>query len=195
MTPLFQTAIQRFDEENAKDPHSDQMDGRNQPKELVYAERLTDWVLKLSPDASEILQLAARCQHLCRWKIPRNQYEMNRTGYLKWRSDLKKFHSEKAGGILKEVGYNSEIIEKVQALNLKKNFPNDPESQILEDALCLVFLEFQLEDFAKKNPEDKVIQILQKTWKKMSANAHQQALNLPFENSVRTLITRAISTI
>jgi hypothetical protein len=189
MTSPFEKAILRFDQENSKDPNREE----NQPKELLYAKRLTDWVLKLSPQASEVLQLAARCQHLCRWMIPRSQYEMNRAGYLKWRSDLKKFHSEKAGEILKEIGYNSETIRKVQELNLKKNFPNDPESQVLEDALCLVFLEFQFQEFVEKNSADKVISILQKSWEKMSKQGQEEALKLSLGKEEENLIQRALS--
>jgi hypothetical protein len=189
----FDNAIRRFDEENAKDPNSEIIDGNKCPRELVYAERLTEWVLKLSPTASESLRLAARCQHLCRWAIPRNQYEMNRAGYLKWRNDLKKFHAQKAGEILKEVGYDSETIQRVQDLNLKKNFPKDPESQTLEDALCLVFLQYQFKEFMEKNTEEKLIDIVQKTWKKMSSQAHSEALKLSLDQNQKTILDRALA--
>jgi hypothetical protein len=139
-----------------------------QPRELVYAQWLTEWVLRLCPDASEHLRLAARCQHLRRWEVPRNSYPMTRIGYLQWREGLKKFHSQRAGEILKEVGYPEEIIKLVQKLNLKKDFPKDPETRVLEDALCLVFLEHQFADLAAKTAEDKMLNAVQKTWKKMT---------------------------
>src|SRR5439155_8492595 len=123
------------------DPNRETVDGAEHPRELIYAQWLTDWMLKLCPQASEELRLAARCQHLCRWQVPRDSYPMTRAGYLRWRGDLKKFHAQKAGEILRETGYPEEVITRVQALNLKKNFPQDPESLVLEDALCLVFLE------------------------------------------------------
>ena len=151
MNERFHAAIRRFDDENARDPN--QENGR--PRELLYAERLTDWVLKLSPDASEALRLAARCQHICRWQNPRENYPMTRPGYLKWRSELKKFHAEKSGGILREVGYDENTIRHVQELNLKKNFPADAECRVLEDALCLVFLEFQFTALAVKTDDEK----------------------------------------
>src|SRR5688572_12176316 len=135
----FENALRRFDAENARDPNAE----AGQPRELLYAQRLYDWVLKLAPDASEELRLAARSQHICRWMIPRNQYPMDRVGYLKWRNDLKKFHAQKTGEILAELRFPEPIIARVQALNLKKDFPRDPESRVLEDALCLVFLQFQ----------------------------------------------------
>src|SRR4051794_28606285 len=114
---LFERAIERFDQENSRDPNFEVVDDAKQPRELVYAWRLSDWVMQLAPDASEVLKLAARCQHICRWTIPRDSYEMTRPGYLKWRSDLKKFHAQRAGEILREVGYAEEIVTKVQDLN------------------------------------------------------------------------------
>ena len=100
----FEAAIRRFDEENSRDPGVEMVDGVAHPREALYARRLTDWVLKLRPDASEELRLAARCQHLCRWKIPRDSYPMTRAGYLRWREALKQFHAQRAGDVLREVG-------------------------------------------------------------------------------------------
>src|SRR5688572_29360637 len=158
----FEAALRRFDEENSRDPNREIVNGVGRPRELVYAERLTDWVLKLCPGASEELRLAARCQHLCRWMIPRRDYPMTRVGYLKWRNDLKSFHAKKAGEILREFGYGEGIVAKVQALNLKKNFPDDPDSRVLEDALCLVFLQHQFAELAAKTDDRKMINALQK---------------------------------
>jgi hypothetical protein len=189
----FEAALKRFDLENSKDPNSDTVDGATHPRELLYAKRLSDWVRKLSPEASEELLLAARCQHICRWTIPRNTYPMTRAGYLQWRSDLKKFHAQKAGEILTEVGYPSETISRVQDLNLKKNFPQDPETQTLEDALCLVFLEFQFAEFAQRTEEAKVIGVLQKTWKKMSAQGRDRALKLNIQGKAQELLKQALN--
>ena len=131
MNEKFAAAVARFDAENSRDPNSE----AGRPRELLYAERLSAWVLKLSPEAGETLRLAARCQHICRWQSPRENYAMTRAGYLKWRADLKKFHAEKSGTILREVGYDETTIARVQDLNLKKNFPADAEVRVLEDAL------------------------------------------------------------
>jgi len=191
-TKCFETALRRFDEENSRDPNFETVDGAQHPRELIYAQWLTDWVLKLCPNASEELRLAARCQHLCRWKIPRNSYPMDRPGYLKWRADLKRFHAERAGEILREVGHSDSIVARVQDLNLKKNFPADPESRVLEDALCLVFLEHQLAELAAKTAEDKVIVALQKSWKKMTPAAHAQALKLSYTPQEKVLIEAAL---
>jgi hypothetical protein len=188
----FAAALRRFDEENSRDPHTEQIDGVPRPRELIHAQWLTDWVLKLCPEASEELRLAARCQHLRRWEIPRNSYPMDRPGYLKWRADLKKFHAEKAGEILRELGYPEPVITRVQDLNLKKNFPTDPESCVLEDALCLVFLDHQLSELAAKTAEDKVITALQKSWKKMTPAGHAEALKLNYGPREKALIERAL---
>src|SRR5215210_1274235 len=115
----FREALRRFDEENARDPNPPFVGGVAHPHELLYAQRLTAWVMQLRPDASEALLLATRCQHICRWMIPRGSYEMTRAGYLRWRADLKKFHAQKSAEILREVGYPEEMISRVQALNLK----------------------------------------------------------------------------
>jgi hypothetical protein len=188
----FEAALRRFDEENARDPNTVVVGGVERPRELVYAQWLTDWVLKLCPQASEELRLAARCQHLCRWQVPRESYPMTRAGYLQWREGLKKFHAEKAGEILKQTGYPSELIARVQSLNLKKNFPNDPEGRILEDALCLVFLEHQLADLANKTAEDKVINALQKSWKKMTPQAQALAKGIAYAQREQTLLRIAL---
>jgi hypothetical protein len=188
----FEAALRRFDEENAKDPNLETNGAQSVPRELLYARRLTEWLLRLAPDASEPLRLAARCQHLCRWMVPRGSYPMTRPGYLKWREDLKHFHADKAGAILREVGYLDETITRVQSLNLKKNFPNDPEGRTLEDALCLVFLEHQFADLASKSTDEKMINAVQKTWKKMTPAAHTLALKISFGPREKSLMERAL---
>ena len=189
MNEKFAAAIARFDEENSRDPNRE----NDRPRELLYAERLTEWVLKLCPNAGEALRLAARCQHICRWESPRENYPPTRPGYLKWRADLKKFHAEKSGAILREVGYDDATIRRVQDLNLKKNFPADAECRVLEDALCLVFLEFQLAALAAKSDDEKMINALQKSWAKMTDAARAEALRLNYGEREKNLITRALT--
>jgi hypothetical protein len=188
----FEAALHRFDGENARDPNQEIAGGISQPRELLYAQRLSGWVLRLCPDASEALRLAARCQHICRWEISRASYPMTRAGYLKWRADLKKFHAQKAGEILREAGYDETIIRRVQDLNLKKNFPDDPETRVLEDALCLVFLQFQFADLAAKTAEDKTINALQKSWQKMTGAARAEALKLDYGPREKPLLESAL---
>jgi hypothetical protein len=184
----FERAIARFDAENARDPKSVFWGEVERPHELVYSEWLTDWVLRLAPDASEPLRLAARCQHLCRWEIPRDSYPATRAGYLKWRQVLKEFHADKAAEILREVGYDDQTIRQVRDLNLKKNFPQDPDCRILEDALCLVFLERQFADLAAKATAEKMITALQKCWAKMTPKARNLASTFTYSDELNQLL-------
>lgn len=191
----FKAALGRFDEENSRDPNQVKADGKLQPRELVYAQWLTDWVLRLSPQASEELRLAARCQHLCRWAIPREKYPMTRAGYLQWREALKRFHAEKAGEILRDLGYPEATIARLQRLNLKNDFPQDAETRVLEDALCLVFLEHQLPELAAKQSEEKMLEVLRKSWKKMTAAAQAAALELSYRPEDKALLERALKSV
>ena len=186
-------AFQRFDAANGEDPNTEIYMGASYPKEVLYAIRMTEKLNSFAPNASEALQLTARCQHICRWEIPRESYDMNRTGYLKWRQDLKKFHAQKAAEILEEVGYSQETIDKVGFLLQKKSLKKNEDTQTLEDVICLVFLEYYFEPFANEHTEDKVIDILQKTWRKMSEKGHQAALGLPLSEGSLALISKAIA--
>jgi hypothetical protein len=185
-------AISRFDEENARDPNMELENGIPCPRELFFARRLSEWVLRLEPQASDPLRLASRCQHICRWMIPRDSYPMTRPGYLKWRQDLKQFHAQKAGEILQELGYPPEIIARVRSLNLKENL-RDPETQTLEDALCLVFLEHQLGPLMDKADDGKVVNALRKSWGKMSERGRAAALNLSLPERQKEFLNRALT--
>jgi len=186
-------AFQQFDKANQQDPNTENLNGKAYPKELLYASRMTEKLNDFAPNASEALQLTARCQHICRWEIPRNSYEMNRAGYLKWRQDLKKFHAEKAASILEEVGYEKETIDKVAFLLEKKQLKKNEDTQTLEDVICLVFLEHYFEPFASDHEEAKVIDILQKTWRKMSEAGHEAALKLPLSKNSLDLVSKALA--
>jgi hypothetical protein len=150
-------------------------------------------VLKLVPDASEPLRIAARGQHIGRWTIPRDRYPMDRIGYLRWREDLKKFHAEKVAELMRRAGYADRLIERTRSIILKKNFKTDPEAQTIEDALCLIFLETQLTDLMHKTPADKMLVIIQKTWAKMSPQGREAALDIHFEPEAGELIRQALS--
>lgn len=181
----FTDAIARFDAANAADPHQ---------KELVYAERMTAWQEKLYPGASEPLRLAVRSQHIERWVIPRNEYPEGRQGYRQWRADLAKYHAERAGALMAETGYDEETIARVQALLRKEKLKVDPEAQALEDVACLVFLESYFADFAKRYTEDdaKIVDIVRKTWIKMSDRGHEAALALPLNEDALRIVKKAI---
>ncbi len=187
----FKLAIERFDAANREDPTKEVEEGQEYPKELLYAQRMTHWLQRLAPGASEPLRLAARCQHICRWMIPRNRYPMDRDGYHQWRTTLANFHAEKAGQILREVGYDEQTATRVQSLVRKEHLKSDPETQLLEDVICLVFLESHFESFAKQHDEGKLIHILRRIWTKMSRRGQQAALELELPQPIRALIEKA----
>lgn len=186
-------AIELFDQQNSQDPNQEIWDGKEYPKELLYSKWLEDWIRKLEPNPSETLLLASHSQHLCRWMIPRSTFEDGKVGYLQWRKKLYQFHADQSAEILKKVGYSDEIIQKVQSIHLKKNLKTDREVQIMEDALCLVFLEFQFEEFIQKTAKEKMPQIIQKTWGKMSAKGKEFALKISFSVEAFRLIKESLS--
>ncbi len=188
----LEKTLAAFDAANAQDPNTEIVNGKEIPKELIYSQRMTEQLYKFLPEASEALQLATRSQHICRWKIPRSDYLMDRQGYKKWRLDLAVFHGETAGKIMEENGYDEQLIQRVKDLLLKRSLKRDEEVQALEDVVCLVFLEFYLDDFASKHDEAKLIDIIQKTWNKMSEAGHASALKLPLSDAMLSLVTKAL---
>ena len=163
-------AIAAIDEANSKDPSG---------RELEYSKRMSAMLERFAPGASEVARLAARAQHVERWKTPRSSYPEGKQGYLAWRSFLYKYHADKAGNLLAQAGYDAATIERVKSVVAKKMLRADPEAQLLEDVVALVFLENYLGEFAAKHgeyEEAKFIDILGKTWKKMSPKAREFAL-------------------
>ncbi len=185
-------AIARFDLANAEDPRHDPIEGEPQPRELVYARRMTAALERFAPDAPEAVRLAARCQHIRRWTIPRDRYPAGRDGYRRWRTDLGRFHAETAGEILREVGYDAATIGRVQALLRKERLKADPDVQLLEDVICLVFLQHYLADFATQHDAEKLADILRKTWRKMSERGRAAAQEIDLAPDLRALVTRAV---
>jgi len=188
----FQQVIAKIDEANAADPHPVQTEEGPKPHELAYSGWMTDWVKRLEPAAGEELLIAARGQHIRRWEIPRDRYPDDRQGYLKWRETLKQFHAEKVTALMREAGYPEESQERVRRIILKKNI-RDPESQVVEDALCLVFLERQFADLSKKEPEEKMVEILRKSWRKMGEKGRAEALKLSYDPPEQALLKKALT--
>jgi hypothetical protein len=189
----FKSAMDAFDQYNSKDPNKEIANGHAIPKELLYAQRMSIRLLKYEPNSSEILQLAARSQHIGRWEIARSSYPMDKKGYFQWRNKLKEYHVSIAEPILKNCGYDELTIEKLKVLLLKKDLANNADTQTLEDIVCLVFLEYYAEEFTAKHDDEKVIDILRKTIKKMSARAIQSVAELPLSDKIKSLIHAAVS--
>ena len=189
----FAEACRLFDAANAEDPTLEPDDhGRPVPKELLYAERMSACLTRVAPDAPEAVQLAARSQHIRRWHIPRSDYPLTRPAYHQWRNALKKYHAELAGQLMQQAGYEPDMVARVQQLLQKQRLQSDPEVQLLEDVICLVFLEYYFLPFADKHPEEKVVEIVQKTWPKMTERGHALALQLPFSPEALALVTKAL---
>ena len=194
----FAAAIAEIDAVNAEDPSREPQGGEVgaplAPSALLYGQRMSGWLLRLAPDAPEELRLAARAQHIARWRIPRKEFPEGRDGYLAWRSALAWFHAETAGEIMARLGYDRGAIDRVADLLQKKRLKRDSDVQTLEDAACLVFLETQFAAFAAKHPDDKVIDILRKTAAKMSARGLAEAGRLAerLPAAARSLVAAAL---
>ena len=189
----FARAMALFDAANAEDPNQDE----GQPKELLYGRRMSEMLDRFAPDASEAVKLAVRAQHIRRWKVPRSTYPMNKDGYHAWRTGLYTFHADTAGELMREAGYDDAMIERVKKAVGKRGIKSNPETQLLEDVANLVFIEHYMLAFAQSKPdydEAKWLEIIRKTWKKMSKNAQAFALSgkLRLPEPLVPLITRAI---
>lgn len=192
MNTKLEKAIALIDAKNAEDPNIVMFEEASYPKELLYSKRMTAKLLEVETNPTEALQIAIRAQHICRWKIQRKDYSMDKIGYYNWRNDLKKMHSEITAELLGEVGYATELIDRVSFLIHKKRIKKDKETQLLEDIVCLVFLQYYLDDFIEKHTDEKIISILQKTWGKMSQNGQELALKTKLSDRSLNLIKKAL---
>ncbi|MDD9371986.1 MAG: DUF4202 domain-containing protein [Acidimicrobiales bacterium] len=187
-------ALAAIDAANADDPHTIVVDGLERPKELAHAVMMTRWVRRLSPDSSDAQLIAARAHHLRRWTIPRDDYPRDRAGYLRWRSALRRQHADDVAAIMRRAGYDDEDIARVRAIVRKQGLGRDPEVQVHEDALCLVFLETQFDALAAQlADDDKMIDILRKTARKMSPEGLAAAGELPLSAEGADLLVRAMA--
>jgi len=188
----YDDVIGAIDDANARDPHSVEIDGRAIPAELLYGQRMSAALAAIAPHASELLRVAVRGQHIERWTSPRSSYPPGRAGYLKWRNDLKELHARRLGEIMTAAGYGPQDAARVGALVRKERLRSDPEAQMLEDTVCIVFLTHYLVDFMGKTEEAKLAGILAKTWNKMSAQGRAHADRLDLPPSVLALIKRGL---
>ena len=194
----FDTAIELIDAANSKDPNQETSNGKTWPKELLYSHRMSNMLERYAANADDAVKLSIRSQHIQRWKSPRSDYPMNRKGYHQWRSDLYKYHAETAAALLAKAGYEDAFIERVKLAVGKKSLRSNPDTQLLEDISALVFIEHYMLAFAEKHPEyteDKWLDIIRKTWKKMSDQAQQFALtgHISLPEPLAPLIQKAVS--
>ncbi len=191
--PAFERAITAIDAANAQDPNRLSHAGESRPKELVHSELATHWVRQLESDPSEALLLAARGHHLRRWQNPRSEYPEGRAGYLRWRKQLQQRHAQQTGELLRQAGYDDAMVERVGDMIRKRGLGRDPAVQTLEDALCLVFVETQLGDFAARYPDEKVVDVLTKSLKKMSQAGRAAAGSIELPAAERELLARSLA--
>ena len=184
----FARAIREIDLANADDPNEIEVRGERLPKELAHATLASEWIARLIDQPSLALRLATRAHHLRRWSVPRSDYPEGRSGYLVWRQALKQQHADEASRILDASGYDSDTIDHVARIILRKNLTGDSEAQALEDALCLVFFETQLAELAGRLGGEKTRSVGVKTLRKMSPLGRSLALELPIDSTYIELL-------
>jgi len=192
-TPDFAGLIAAIDAANATDPNVGEAGGAPEPAELVYGRRMSETLARLAPDASVHLRIAARGQHIERWTSPRKGYPEGRAGYLTWRKDLKDFNAARVGEIMAAAGFGTEDIARVASLIRKERLKLDPEAQMLEDVVCVVFLEHYIGPFMAKTEQAKLPGILAKTWRKMSPLGHDHASKLSLDPAVLRLLEEGLA--
>lgn len=194
----FDIAIELIDAANSEDPNEITVNDKDWPKELLYSHHMSDMLQRFQPDTDDAMQIAVRAQHIQRWKSPRSDYSMDRKGYHLWRTGLYKFHADSVGAIMEKAGYDSEAVERVKQAVGKKSLKKNPDTQLIEDIAGLVFIEHYMLEFAQKHPEydeDKWLDIIRKTWRKMSETAHDFALSgkIALPEPLIPLIQKALS--
>ncbi|WP_077340771.1 DUF4202 domain-containing protein [Pseudocolwellia agarivorans] len=182
-----------IDDINSEDPNTTLFNGKTQPKELLYGQYMTACINQYWPKANELLQIAVRAQHIKRWHLKRTEFDAGKAGYLKWRIEQGKFHAELTKNLMIEHGYSEEDAETTAKLLRKEKIKSNPDTQTLEDVACLVFLQHYFDEFAAKHTEEKIIRILQLTWRKMSDQAHEIALKLTLPDHLAALVGKALA--
>ncbi|MGI9483095.1 MAG: DUF4202 domain-containing protein [Hyphomicrobiales bacterium] len=189
----FKDTLAAIDAANSKDPRQVDVDGTKLPVELIYGQRMSEVLDEIAPDASEHLKIAVRAQHIERWTSPRQDYPEGKASYLKWRSDLKDFHANRAGALMEQAGYEEEDIARVKTIVAKKGIKRDAEVQLLEDAACIVFLKYYAAEFIAPHDDEKVISILAKSARKMSQDGISAASKLQLDERVGRLLGAALN--
>jgi hypothetical protein len=193
----YEQAVRLIDSANSDDPNVEQAQGKDWPKELLYSQRMSKMLGRYRVDADDVIKLAIHGQHIQRWQSPRSAYPMDRQGYHKWRSDLYIFHADKVANVMEQAGFSEQDIERAKKAVAKVGIKSNPDTQLLEDVVGLVFIEHYMFDFAAKHPEyseQKWIDIIRKTWNKMSDDAHAFVLagKISLPESLTSIILKAV---
>ena len=195
---LLTNVLERIDQANLADPNQALFEGELHPKEWIYSQHMTRWLFTLIPEPSELMQIACRAQHLERWKLPRTDYPEGKKGYYQWRQACGVMHGQRAAALMAECGYQAHDCDHVAQVLTKRALQQEPDTQLLEDVACLVFLEKYFSDFYQKNSEydrEKWLRIVRRTWQKMTDRGHQAALPLVHHlpTDLQQLVQEAVS--
>ena len=192
MSSVYTKTLEHIDHAHAQDPKKVTVQDQEIPHELHYANKMTKYLDLREPNASELLRLAVRAQHLRRWELPRSSYPEGRAGYFAWRTAQSKRQADCVREICLECGYPHADADRVARLVRKEDMKIDEECQVLEDVACLVFLDDSIDAFEKGQEEEKVVGILRKTWGKMSGRGREMVWEIPMSERAKGLITRAL---
>ena len=196
---IFETALKLIDQANSEDPNMvTDAENKEWPKELLYSHHMSDMLQRFAPETDDAMKLAIRAQHIQRWKSPRSDYPMDRKGYHLWRTNLYKFHADTLAALMEQAGYDEASLDRVKLAVGKKALKKNPDTQLVEDIAALVFIEHYMLEFAGKHPEydeAKWIDIIRKTWRKMSEQGQQFALSgsIALPEPLVPLIQKALS--
>lgn len=189
---LTQT-LNAIDQINIADPNSVLIDGETHPKEFIYSKQMSACLHQYWSEPSELIQIAVRAQHIKRWHLKRTNYALGKTGYMLWRKDQGKLHAQLTAELMQKNGYCAEDAAIVASVLKKEKLKSNPLTQTLEDVACLVFLQFYFADFATKHSEEKLVDIVQKTWRKMSDKAQNIALTFTLPNHLANIVKKALN--
>jgi hypothetical protein len=193
----YEHAVNLIDSANSQDPNIEYAEGKGWPKELLYSQRMSNMLERYRSDSDYVIKLAIRGQHIQRWQSPRSAYPMDKQGYHRWRSDLYIFHADKVADVMLQAGFNAEEIERAKNAVAKVGIKSNSDTQLLEDVVGLVFMEHYMLNFAAKHAdytEQKWIDIIRKTWAKMSDDAHAFVLagKISLPESLTPVILKAV---
>lgn len=189
----LENTLTAIDKINSEDPNSTLINGSSTPNELLYGQYMTACLQAYWPDSHELLQIAVRAQHIKRWHLKRNEFPEGKAGYLTWRKELGKYHASLTKSLMLDNGYSENDAETTAAILRKEKLKSNRDTQTLEDVACLVFLQHYFDEFSTKHTEEKIIRILQLTWRKMSEDAHKIALSLTLPDHLAALVGKALA--
>ncbi|MFM2070754.1 MAG: hypothetical protein RLZZ623_1017 [Actinomycetota bacterium] len=188
----YAAVVDAIDAANAGDPTVVSVRGHGVALAFAHGRLAVEWVEFLRPDADELVLIAARAHHLRRWEVARSTYPEGRTGYLAWKRDQRHRHATDVAQLMEAAHYPPEEIERVQALVRRDRLASDPDAQLVEDAACLVFIETQLADVARRLDHDLLVGVLRKTARKLSVEGAAAISRIPLGDFERALLAEAL---